>query len=337
MADARREVGSIIDSVIYKNDILKRIVSDDIACGRFVHSSIIEGPPKSGKLTLARAIAAELSGNESAADKIMRGICADVYEIAPKSGRKTIGIEAIREIRATAFIVPNDSDIKAYIIRYADTMTVQAQNAILKLLEEPPKNVYFMLLVENAASLLATVRSRAPILRMQVFTSEEIEQYLIANSTRALEMSRKSPDELSHIVARSGGSIGEALRIIDEGDMSQTLAKQAVELLAILTDKDRASLAVFPFPSKNREELSEFLSLVRTAIRDMTASRSMAKCEMLFGDDAKMTELSKKVGMTTLLKAEMTVSELLAKLERNLAIANIKAEMVILLWRAFAE
>ena len=41
--------------------------------------------------------------------------------------------------------------------------------------------------------------------------------------------------------------------------------------------------------------------------------------------------------MTTLLKAEMTVSELLAKLERNLAIANIKAEMVILLWRAFAE
>ncbi|MBR2432465.1 MAG: hypothetical protein IKB23_06060 [Clostridia bacterium] len=337
MADARREVGSIIDSVIYKNDILKRIVSDDIACGRFVHSSIIEGPPKSGKLTLARAIAAELSGNESAADKIMRGICADVYEIAPKSGRKTIGIEAIREIRATAFIVPNDSDIKAYIIRYADTMTVQAQNAILKLLEEPPKNVYFMLLVENAASLLATVRSRAPILRMQVFTSEEIEQYLIANSTRALEMSRKSPDELSHIVARSGGSIGEALRIIDEGDMSQTLAKQAVELLTILTDKDRASLAVFPFPSKNREELSEFLSLVRTAIRDMTASRSMAKCEMLFGDDAKMTELSKKVGMTTLLKAEMTVSELLAKLERNLAIANIKAEMVILLWRAFAE
>ena len=116
MADARREVGSIIDSVIYKNDILKRIVSDDIACGRFVHSSIIEGPPKSGKLTLARAIAAELSGNESAADKIMRGICADVYEIAPKSGRKTIGIEAIREIRATAFIVPNDSDIKAYIM-----------------------------------------------------------------------------------------------------------------------------------------------------------------------------------------------------------------------------
>ena len=337
MADARREVGSIIDSVIYKNDILKRIVSDDIACGRFVHSSIIEGPPKSGKLTLARAIAAELSGNESAADKIMRGICADVYEIAPKSGRKTIGIEAIREIRATAFIVPNDSDIKAYIIRYADTMTVQAQNAILKLLEEPPKNVYFMLLVENAASLLATVRSRAPILGMQVFTSEEIEQYLIANSTRALEMSRKSPDELSHIVARSGGSIGEALRIIDAGDMSQTLAKQAVELLTILADKDRASLAVFPFPSKNREELSEFLSLVRTAIRDMTASRSMAKCEMLFGDDAKITELSKKVGMTTLLKAEMTVSELLAKLERNLAIANIKAEMVILLWRAFAE
>ena len=337
MADTCREVGSILSSVIYKNDILRRIVSDDIASGRFVHSSIIEGPPKSGKLTLARAIAAELSGSDSAADKILRGICADVYEIEPKNGRKTIGIEAVREIRSTAFIMPNDSDIKAYIIRYADTMTVQAQNAILKLFEEPPRNVYFMLLVENAASLLATVRSRAPILRMQVFSAEEIEEYLLEKSSRALEMAKKSPDEFARILARSGGSIGEALRIIDEGDNTQTLGKQVIELLSVLTDKDRASLAVFPFPAKNREELSDFLSMLRTALRDMTASRSMGKCEMLFGDDAKIAELSRKVGMSTLLKAELTVSELLSKLDRNLALANIKAEMVISLWKAFSQ
>lgn len=337
MLPEKYEIGSIIDKMIYKNDALKRIVTDDIAGGRFVHASIIEGPPKSGKLTLARAIAAELSRDSGAADKIIRGICADVYEISPKNGRKTIGIEAIREIRSTAFIVPNDSDIKAYIIRYADTMTVQAQNAILKLLEEPPKNVYFMLLAENAASLLATIRSRAPIIRMQVFTAQEISEYLSENSIRASEMARNAPGELSRIVARAGGSIGEALRMIGEGDQSQMLAKQVVELLELLTDKDRASLSVFPFPSKNREELVEFLSMLRTALRDMIALRSRGKCEMLFGDDEKLSELSKKVGMTTLLRAEMTVSELSSMLERNLAIANIKAALSVELWKAFSQ
>ncbi len=337
MSLGKCEVGSIIDKVIYKNDNLKRIAVDDISCGRFVHASIIEGPPKSGKLTLARAIAAELSMNEAAADKILRGICADVYEIAPKSGRKTIGIDAIREIRESAFVVPNDSDIKAYIIRYADTMTAQAQNAILKLLEEPPKNVYFMLLVENAASLLATVRSRAPVIRMQVFTSDEMMQYLTENNVRASEMAKNAPDELARIIARSGGSIGEALRIIGEGDPSQALGNQVVELLTVLADKDRAALSVFPFPAKNREELLEFLSMLRVALRDMSATRSRGKCEMLFGDDTALAELSKKVGMTTLLCAELTVSELVSKLERNLAVANIKAEISISLWRAFSQ
>ena len=291
---------------IAENTALRMRLADDILGSTLSHAYIIEGERGSGKHMLALRIAAALSCEKKddpslplpcrtcpSCRKILSGNSPDVIYIG-RGDKATLGVEAIRNLKQDVYVAPNDVAAKVYIIEDAHLMTVQAQNAILKLLEEPPKNVYFMLLVENAASLLATVRSRAPILRMQVFTSEEIEQYLIANSTRALEMSRKSPDELSHIVARSGGSIGEALRIIDEGDMSQTLAKQAVELLAILTDKDRASLAVFPFPSKNREELSEFLSLVRTAIRDMTASRSMAKCEMLFGDDAKMTELSKR-------------------------------------------
>lgn len=328
-------VGNIIEGAIYKNDALRRIVTDDIAAGRFVHASIIEGPPKSGKLTLARAIAAELSMDSAAADKIMRGISADVYEIAPKNGRKTIGVEAVREIRESAFIVANDSDIKAYIIRYADTMTAAAQNAILKLLEEPPKNVYFMLLVENAASLLATVRSRAPVLRMQVFTADEMSEYLIKNNLRAAELAKSSPDELARIISRSAGSIGEAIRIISEGDPSQAYGALVAELIGVLVNKDKAALSVFPFPSKTREELLEFLSMLRTALRDMSAIRSKGSCEMLFGDTEILAELSKKVGMLTLLRAEMTVAELLVKLEKNIAVSNVKAEAAISLYRAF--
>lgn len=337
MSQTVREAGNIIDRALYKNDSLKRIVSDDISCGRFVHALIIEGPPKSGKLTLARAIAAELSMDDISADKIMRGISPDVYEISPKGASKTIGVDEVRDIRRSAFIAANDSEIKAYIIRRADTMNVRAQNAMLKLLEEPPKNVYFMLLVENTTSLLATVRSRAPVVRMQVFTSEEMMQYLIENSVRALEMSKNSPEELSRIIARSGGSIGEALRIIGEGDSSQSRGEQVVELLTILANKDRASLSVFPFPPKSRSELAELLSMLRIALRDMCAIKSRASCERLFGDDDAIAELSKKVSMTALLQAELAVSELALKLERNVAVTNLGAEISISLWKAFAE
>ncbi len=338
MQSASGKVGNIISKSLYANDALKNIVTDDIEGGRFVHALIIEGPPKSGKLTLARALLAELSGDASAADKIMRGICADVYEISQRAGRKTIGVEAVREIRESAFVVANDSDIKGYIIRYADTMTVQAQNAILKLLEEPPKNVYFMLLVENAATLLATVRSRAPVIRMQVFTREELHAYLTENSMRAREMASKAPDEFSRIIARSGGSIGEAMRIINEGtDSSQSLGKQVVELLEILVNKDRAGLAVFPFPSKTREELSAFLLMLRIALRDMCALRAGGKCEALFGDDEKLSSLSKKVGITTLLKAENEVTQIVQRLERNLGLSNIRSQLTVALWNAFSN
>lgn len=330
-------LGAIIDRCLYGNDVLKSIVSEDISGGRFVHALIIEGPPKSGKLTLARAIAAELSGSMSAADKILRGISADVYEISPRDGRKTLGVDLIREIRETAFIIPNDSDVKAYIIRYADTMTVQAQNAMLKLLEEPPKNVYFMLLVENASSLLATVRSRAPVIRMQIFTSDELRDYLIKNNVRAAEMERTAPSELSRIIARSGGSIGEALRIIGDGDSSASLSQQVIRLIDLLCSGDRASLSVFPMPMKTREEAVEFFSLLRIGLRDMCALRSKGHCQTLFGDDENLSEFSKKVGMETLLRGELVVGEIISMLRMNMSLSNVKTHACVALANAFLK
>ena len=73
------------------------------------------------------------------------------------------------------------------------------------------------------------------------------------------------------------------------------------------------------------------------ALRDMSAVKSRGKCEMLFGDDEALSELSKRFGMIALLKAEKTVCELLEKLGKNVAVANVRAEASIKLWRAFTE
>jgi len=75
-------------------------------------------------------------------------------------GKSIISVDQIREIKQDVYIVPNDSMQKAYVVRDADTMNANAQNAFLKILEEPPKHAVFILCTENPTALFPTVRSR---------------------------------------------------------------------------------------------------------------------------------------------------------------------------------
>ena len=74
--------------------------------------------------------------------------------------RREIYVEQIRDIVADAVVVPNEAERKVYIIRFADSMNAAAQNALLKILEEPPRFVSFILVAASPAALLETVRSR---------------------------------------------------------------------------------------------------------------------------------------------------------------------------------
>jgi DNA polymerase-3 subunit delta' len=85
----------------------------------------------------------------------------------PTGSAKTaaIKVDQVREIIATAHLAPSEGKSKVYVLRSADKMNPQAQNALLKLLEEPPSSACFILACENAAALLPTVRSRCELLQ----------------------------------------------------------------------------------------------------------------------------------------------------------------------------
>ena len=87
-------------------------------------------------------------------------------------------------------------------------MSPAAQNTLLKILEEPPAGVYFLLLCTSAAGLLPTVRSRAPVLRMELLDAGVIRSYLLKNSRKAKNI---SPEELDLAVRMSHGTIGSAI------------------------------------------------------------------------------------------------------------------------------
>lgn len=85
----------------------------------------------------------------------------DVVVYDPEaSGEKTFKIDAVRDIRSDAFIIPNEAAKKVYILKSADKMNVQAQNALLKIIEEPPSYARFILECESRASMLETIMSR---------------------------------------------------------------------------------------------------------------------------------------------------------------------------------
>ena len=88
----------------------------------------------------------------------------DILETDGKKGKSnTFSVDAVREVRDNAFVVPNESDKKIYILKNGQNMNEQAQNAILKILEEPPSYVFFIILTTSKSTMLETVLSRVQV------------------------------------------------------------------------------------------------------------------------------------------------------------------------------
>ena len=133
--------------------------------GRMPAAIILEGPAHSGRKTLARFIAAGLLCEE----KIPCGECnscrkvfytghPDVTYLEPEKKKANISVEQIRAVRADAFVLPVEGKVKVFIL--SGSMNVAAQNALLKVLEEPPAGVYFIIICQHRNDLLETVLSR---------------------------------------------------------------------------------------------------------------------------------------------------------------------------------
>ena len=141
---------------------------------RIAHATIVTAPDREECLSLALDMAAALVCQASgpvpcgvcrACRKAREGIHPDILRVKrpeDDKGRpkKEIPVDTVRRMAADAPVLPNESERKVYLIEDADTMNTAAQNAALKLLEEPPRGVYFILCAQNPALLLPTVRSR---------------------------------------------------------------------------------------------------------------------------------------------------------------------------------
>jgi hypothetical protein len=145
--------------------------------GRFPHAVLLEGSPGSGTDVLSAILAkaavclsegARPCGRCSGCVKAAAGSHPDILSLDGDSNPRAFPVDTVREIRAGAYIRPNEAPRKVYRLLGVQNMAEPSQNALLKVLEEPPENVLFLLTAVSASALLPTIRSR-----VQIFTLED--------------------------------------------------------------------------------------------------------------------------------------------------------------------
>lgn len=223
---------------------LKKQLSAAAAEGLLFHAVLIEGEPGVGKRELALWLCKALlcksqnppCGHCSVCKKVDGGNHPDVEIYEGTGTARGFSIDKVREIKGSLWLAPNESDIKIYVLLDIQDMGVEAQNALLKSLEEPPEHVRFVMTCQNAGMLLDTIISRCTLYKLEPFSDEEC----------ALRLKKLLPElsaEDAELLATAyGGNLGRAKTAFEEGKLSLVqFAAKTPELIRTAKTYDLAA------------------------------------------------------------------------------------------------
>ena len=252
------------------NDRLKDNLISSLRRDRISHFYLIAGPEGSGKHTLARLLAAGLQCQEkdkpclrcSACRKVLADTHPD-YITVDDPEKKTVPVDLIRQARADIFVRPNEGVRKIYLFPRAQDMGVPGQNALLKVLEEPPAYGVFLLLTDNPEKLLPTVRSRCTELKLLPLPETLLRKQL------AREFPQADPDAIDAACMRSGGYLGQAKALLESDEAT---ADHITGFVDAISEKNALALTYLLVPMEKSKRdillpvLNQWLELVQGAL-----------------------------------------------------------------------
>ena len=313
---------------ILGNDMVKEHFKKAIENHKISHAYILTGEAGMGRKSIANAFAmtllCEKGGNEPcmvchSCKQVLGGNHPDlIYVTHSKPG--SIGVDDIREqINDTIMIRPYSSYYKIYIVDEAEKMTVQAQNALLKTMEEPPSYAVIILITTNQEAFLPTILSRCVQLKLKPLNDFTVKSYL----TEHLDIPEK---EAEICAAFARGNLGKAIHLASSDEFKELFQK----VMNIVKNVRSMDIAVLLDCIREIKEMSfdieEVLDLMQLWYRDVLMFKVTKDMNLLiFKDEYKMiNELGEKADYAGLEQILSAIDTARARLE-----ANVNLELVM--------
>ncbi len=220
----------------------------------------------------------------------------------PSPDKKFV-VEDAEKLTEECMLRPVEGDLKVFVIADFADANVASQNKLLKLLEEPPEGVVFLLGATTAFPVLSTVLSRVSKLEVPPFSEKEVAQAL----KRIYTDGKYTDNDFSLCAAASGGSLGEAQNTLEDGDY-RALVDEAFALL-LCTKEALPSLIKKTGETKRKKEL---LYLLRVIFRDALLLKSFPNREehvLLRVESQRLKRVADRFTKTTLLFAQSELSK----------------------------
>lgn len=233
------------------------------------HAILLEGEKGLGKKTFANIIAqtvlCEQQKNGLACEvckschKVKKNIHPDVIYPDKTGVLQSYSIATIRKIRADAYVAANEAELKIYILSDVDNMGIPAQNALLKVLEEPPQNVIFILTCTSTANILPTIRSRMQQMALKSVSRQELCSFLEKSGFT---------ENIEKIWEISNGNIGLAFDLVTSSDKKKTAEIAEKIALSLGSAKEFDLISLVEQISDNRQNFSWMLSFFAEILRN---------------------------------------------------------------------
>ena len=327
------------------NDDTKVRIAKAIESGKIPHAFLIGGPSGSGKSTLATEIAAAMNcrrkhdmssplpcGECINCKRIYENNYPDVKILAKKKDKATLGVDPVKDFREDMFLSSTESEHKIYIIDDAECMTPEAQNALLKVLEEPPSSVMILLLARECDRILTTIKSRAQYVPMGRFDDEELAELLLHDSAEAKAMRAADQSRFMGLIMSADGRLGLAKSLLGKRLTEENEEDRAdiVKLIRAIGQKASYSdiyAAVSALPTK-RVELMATLERLMSALRDLIVIRYSKGAKTVFFHSAENAmEMCGKMSVKRLVSLYDSVNRAHELCSRNANISNLLASL----------
>ncbi len=260
---------------------LRKTLSNLLNEGLISHAVLIEGEKGTGRRELALWLAKAMvcKGDKkpcelcSSCHKANAGSHPDIRILEDTENKKSFGIKPIRAMKEELFIAPNESDQKVYLLFNAEELTVEAQNALLKSLEEPPAHARFIFTCDNKNSLLDTIISRVTAYKLDSPTREEC--------AALLQEKHSMSKETAELFAMAyTGNFGAADKAFSEGgEETVSLAAKTPELLR--KAKGYTLSSELTAICKGKTEFPEYLDILQNIIGRCAVDKAAGKPSLI--------------------------------------------------------